>query len=117
MSAADELALVIKALTSGLGGCVEWAPEVIDRVHEEMNEIRLSTDGIKAALIAFVRNGGTIRQVREQRREWKDRRDYYYKAIVPMPKIFKKGLFVELELADDDSDFPEVRLVNAHEQK
>ena len=42
---------------------------------------------------------------------------YYYKAIIPVPGIFKKGLFVELELANTDPDYPEVRMVNAHEQQ
>ena len=113
----DELTLVVKALKSGLGGCVEWAPEAFDRVQREMLEFRLSLDAIRAALILFAKNGGPVRQVKEQRNEWKDRRDYYYKAVVPMPKIFKNGLFVELELADADQDYPEVLLVNAHEQK
>ncbi len=34
-----------------------------------------------------------------------------------MPKLFKKGLFVEMELLKDDPEFPEVGLLNAHEQK
>lgn len=112
-----ELALVMKALKSGLDGCVEWHHEVVDRVRQELLALGLTPIGIKAALIAFARNGGAIRQVREQRNEWKDRRDYYYKAIVPMPAIFKRGLFVELELVNADEDYPEVLLVNAHEQK
>jgi hypothetical protein len=33
-----------------------------------------------------------------------------------MPALFAKGLFVEMDLFDDDEDFPEARLVNAHEQ-
>ena len=30
---------------------------------------------------------------------------------------FKKGLFVEIELFCSDQDYPEIQLVNAHEQK
>jgi hypothetical protein len=42
-------------------------------------------------------------------------RDYWYKVIIPVPDLLAKGLF--MELFDDDPDLPEVRLVNAHEQK
>ena len=113
----DELALVVKALNSGLGGCVEWHHEVVERIRREMLAVRLSPPGIRAALVAYVQGGGTIRQVREQRGDWKDRREFYYKAILPVPEVFKKGLFVEMELLDPDPDLPEVMLVNAHEQK
>lgn len=117
MNAPDELALVVKALNSGLGGCVEWDHKAVDRVRDEMFAFGLSPDSIKAALIAFAQGGGKIHQVKEQKNEWKPRRDYYYKAILPAPNVFNKGLFVELELTNADLDYPEVRLVNAHEQK
>ncbi|MBI1831045.1 MAG: hypothetical protein HYR84_06310 [Planctomycetes bacterium] len=112
----DERALVVRALQSGLAGCVEWHDKVIDRVRREIASHKLTPERIKLAVIAFVQGGGEIRQIREKRDEWKDRRDYYYKVVLPMPELFKNGLFVEMELADNDPDYPEVRLVNAHEQ-
>ncbi len=54
---------------------------------------------------------------KEEREIWKDRRDYWYKIIVPMPDLFSKGLFVEIELRDADPELPEIKLVNAHEQE
>jgi hypothetical protein len=113
----DKLALVVKALTIGIRGCVEWHHKEVDRVRDEMFDSGLSPEGIKDALIAFARGGGKILQVKEQREERKNRRDYNYKAILPIPSVFSKGLFVELELVDSDEDYPEVLLVNAHEQK
>jgi hypothetical protein len=113
----DELALVVKAIKSGLGGCVEWHHEVVDRIRREMFAFGLSPEKIRAAVIAFVKSGGVVSQVKEQRSEWKDRRVYYYKAILPLPDLFKNGLFVEFELTNADVDYPEVLLVNAHEQK
>jgi hypothetical protein len=113
----DELALAVKALKVGLDGCVEWDDAVIDRIRREMLPLELSPEIIKVAAIEFAQGGGAIRQVAEQRHRWKDRRDYYYKITIPMPKLFRKGLFVEMELANSDDDYPEIRLVNAHEQK
>jgi hypothetical protein len=113
----DELALVVKALKSGLGGCVEWHPDEIDRIGRDLAAVRLKPAEVRASLIAFAKAGGAVRQVKEQRSERQDRRDYYYKVILPIPEVFKKGLFVEMELSDDDPDYPEVLLVNVHEQK
>ncbi len=116
MGNADELALVGKALKSGLGGCVEWDPIEADRVRGEIHNFDLSPEGIKADVIEYVRNGGRVYQVKESRQN-RAHREFYYKVILPMPDLFKKGLFVELELVDADADLPEVILVNAHEQK
>jgi hypothetical protein len=58
--------------------------------------------------------GGKVQQIVEKRPHW-SHRQYYYKAIVPYPHLFRKGLFVEMELYDDP-DLPVVLLVNAHEQ-
>ena len=50
---------------------------------------------------------------REERENWRHHRDYWYFCIVPVDG-FRHGLFVEMELSDDDPDVPEVALVNAH---
>lgn len=115
MSDPDELALVVKAIKSGLGGCVEWNPDVVDRVRRELAPVGLNPESIKEDLINFVQGGGIVRQVKEQRQQWKRERDFYYKVILPTPKL-KNGLFVEIVLQNSDADYPEVRLVNAHEQ-
>ena len=113
----DALALVVKALKTGLRGCVEWHQDEIDRIRRDLAAVRLKPEEVQAVLIAFVKSGGAVRQVKENRSERQERREYYYKVILPVPEIFTKGLFVEIELADDDPDYPEVLLVNAHEQK
>jgi len=61
----DELALVVKALQSGLDGCVEWDSTVIDRIRDEMLPLELSPEIIKVAVIEFVKGSGSVRQVAE----------------------------------------------------
>ena len=117
MSNPADLALVVKAVHSGLGGCVEWDVKVTARLKPELALHELTIRMVRSEVIQHVQSGGEVFQVKETREGWKDRRDYWYKVIVPMPAIFTKGLFVELELVNSDPDFPEVSLVNAHEQQ
>ena len=117
MSNPAELALVEKALNGGVRGCVEWHPVEANRVRRELRLHGLTPEGIQAAAIEYVQEGGKVQQRKEERPGWKDKRDYYYRVIIPMPDVFVKGLFVEMELHDSDPDLPEVLLVNAHEQK
>jgi len=116
MSDAADLALVVQAIKSGLGGCVEWDVAVIDRLRRELRQHKLTLADVQRELIQFVQRGGDVLQVKEERDGWINRRDYWYKVIVPMPALFVQGLFVELELKNRDPDYPEVNLVNAHEQ-
>jgi hypothetical protein len=108
---------VRKAIESGLGGCVEWDDRVIDRVAAELARHGLNVREVRTALIQHIQSGGDVIQVKEVRTVWADHREYWYKVVVPMPKLFKKGLFVEMELTDSDPELPEVGLLNAHEQK
>jgi hypothetical protein len=117
MSSPAELDLVRNAISSGLGGCVEWDAKVIDRVAADIARHGLTLNDVRRQLIEYVRSGGEVIQVKEVRTLWLDRREYWYKAIVPVPKLFKKGLFVEMELLNDDPEYPELGLLNAHEQK
>ena len=71
---------------------------------------------VRTDVIQHVRNGGEVHQHKEDRERWKDRRDYWYHVVIPVP-AFAKGLFVELELRNSDAEFPEIGLVNAHEQR
>jgi hypothetical protein len=117
MSNPAELDLVRKALALGLGGCVEWNAKVIDRVAADLARHGLTLLDVRQVVIEYARNGGDVIQIKEVRTLWEARREYWYKAIVPMPELFKKGLFVETELIDPDPELPEVGLLNAHEQK
>lgn len=113
---ARELALVRQALTSGLSNCVEWVNDQAARVvrNNPANQ-GLTPEGIKRLAIDFVRGGGPIEQRAEERTEYKHRRQYWYVAVVPVDG-FHHGLFVEMELLDDDPDVPMVALLNAHPQ-
>src|SRR5947207_3275195 len=104
-----ELALVVKAIKSGLGGCVDWDITVVDRLKNDLARHRLKLHDVRSMLIQHVRSGGEVFQKQENREGWKDRRDYWYWAIVPVP-VFPKGLFVEFELRNSDPDYPEANL-------
>ena len=112
----EALALVEKALKSGLGGCIEWHPKEAARVRRDLKLYGLTPEGIQQLVMQHVQQAGAIYQVKETRPE-RQHRDYYYKVIIPIPGLFPKGLFVEIELHNSDPDYPEVLLVNAHEQK
>jgi len=111
-----QLELVVKALTCGVTGCVDWEPKQAERVRLDADLRGLSPRRIALMVIDHVMNGGAVFQVEEKRPQW-SHRDYYYKVIVPYPEFFTKRLFIEMELLDDDPDLPVVMLVNAHEQK
>jgi len=108
--------LVVQALTCTLSNCVEW---VTDR---EANRVRLDPanqglgpEEIKSLLRDYVRAHGEscIEQLREARENWRNRRAYWYRVIVPVMG-FPHGLFVEMELLDADPDVPVVAILNAH---
>lgn len=111
-----EHALVCKALSCGVSGCVEWNPKAAMKVRGDHYLFGLTPETIQEDLIDYVTNqGGLVRQVKEKRPQY-DYRSYWYKVIVPYPDLFRKGLFVEMELFDSDPDYPVVHLLNAHEQ-
>ncbi len=114
-----EHALVVKALSEGLGGCVEWDEKSAERVRNDSDLQCLSPRYIRAEVIRYVKaqGGQVVQQIQEKRDHWKDLYAFYYKIILPM-QGFKHGLFVEIRLTgDDDLDFPEVTLVGAHPQR
>jgi hypothetical protein len=84
----------------------------------------LTPEGIRRLLHAFVCGGGQLDERPEARPDWleanADRpayyRDYWYRALVPVPDLFPHGLFVEVRLFDDDPQDPWVEIVNAHPQ-
>lgn len=97
-------------------GCVIWHPKEAERVRKELAPYGLTPEGIQTETVEFAQDGGSVHQVKETRSNY-SHRDYYYKAILPTPGLFRKGLFVEMELHDPDPDVPVVLIVNAHEQK
>jgi hypothetical protein len=115
----EEHALVAKALSEGLGGCVEWDEKSADHVRNDPDLQGLRPLYIRAELIQYVKaqGGQVVQQVKEKRDHWRDLYAFYYKVILPIGG-FKHGLFVEMRLTgDDDPDYPEVTLVGAHPQR
>src|SRR5579864_9189894 len=110
-----ELALIIKALTSGLSNCVEWINDKTAlRIANDPDLEGLSPRIIRSELLAYVREGGEVEQVPEKRSEYKHLR-FYYKARIPI-EDFRGKIFVEMILSNDDADVPCVSLVNAHKE-
>ncbi len=116
MSDPAKIELVRKALTSGLSNCVEWIDDkTVRTVRNNPANKKLTPKEIADLLMDHVKNGGPIEQRPEERDPWKSKRDFWYFVIVPVGG-FTHGLFVEMELTDEDPDVPVVRLLNAHPQ-
>ena len=115
--AARELALVRKAICSGLSNCYDWYDDkVVARVRSDASLQGLQPQYIKARLYQYVaEENGKIDQRREQRPEYSDR-DYWYRVCIPEDG-FPRGIFVEIILENPDDDCPVVALVNAHAQR
>ena len=108
-----EHALVVQALTCTLSNCVLWVNyETARRVRADPANRGLTPEEIIRQVRDFARGGGKVEQGPETRPEYSHRR-FWYRAVVPVGG-FPRGLFVEMELLDDDPDVPVVILLNAH---
>ena len=113
-----ELALVVKALTSGLSDCVEWRDvSLMNRVRNDPGLGGLRPQHIRRDLIEAVAEfHGTVVQVREKRPEFVAVYPFYYKVILAYnEEPFE--VFVELILNDPDPDCPSVTIVSVHAQR
>jgi hypothetical protein len=115
VSDADELKLVRQAIISRVTGDSERDDRAARRVRRDRQLEGLTPEGIKSLCQGFVANGGAVKQKKEKRPEYSHRR-FYYTVIIPLDE-FLHGLFIEIELTDEDALTPAVRIVNAHEQK
>jgi hypothetical protein len=109
-----ELDLVYKAIKSGVTGCYEWDDHEAERLRGDPGLQGLTPEFIRLRLHEHVVEGGAIQQVPERRPEY-NHRAFCYKTVITEPG-FKHGLFVEMELTDEDTDLPCVTLLNAHTQ-
>jgi hypothetical protein len=108
--------LVVQALICTLSNCVEWINDSeMHRVRTDPANRGLRPGEIKRLVREYVRVTGPqcVEQFHETRENYRNKREYWYRVMVPMDG-FPHGLFVELELLDDDPDFPVVALLNAH---
>jgi hypothetical protein len=116
--------LVHQAIAAGVFGQIQWDDRSDDRARSNPDLQGLTPEGIRRLLHEFVGGDGRLDERREARPDWleanADRpayyRDYWYRAVVPVPGLFPNGLFVEVRLFDDDPKDPWVEIVNAHPQ-
>jgi hypothetical protein len=113
--AGAQLALVRKAICSGLSNCVEWLDDKLQlRVRNDACLQGLVPKEIKRLLIEWVScEGGHVFQNRETRPNWSGCQDYWYHVLIPVDGL-PRDLFVEMVLSDDDGECPVVTIVNAH---
>jgi len=105
-------------------GKYQWDDRADGRARSNPDLHGLTPEGIRRLLHSFVCGGGRLDERREARPDWletnADRPDYYrdlwYRAVVPVPDLFPKDLFIEVRLFDDDPLDPWVEIVNAHPQ-
>jgi hypothetical protein len=107
--------LIRKAAESSFGGDFNWI--------EDKEALRVTTDprnrGFTALEIreparAWIRGGGEIRCVPEERENRKHRRHFHCDIVIDGIDEFPRGLYVELELTEANEEEPEVSLLNAH---
>jgi hypothetical protein len=95
--------------------CLEFVNErLVQRIR---NDPLLQAVGtpltVRGMLVQFVLAGGTIECRKETREEYQDRREFWFRALVPVAG-HPQPLFFELELSDDDQELPSVVILNVH---
>ncbi len=107
--------LVRKAVLSTCTGDLVWIDDRTPiRVGNDPRNRGLTADEIKKLTRDWVQKGGDIECTREGREGYREKRDFYYWVVIQGLAEFPKGLFVEMELTDDDQSDPVVSLLNAH---
>jgi hypothetical protein len=107
--------LVRKAVLSRFTGDFEWLDDrTAIRVASDPANKGFTPAEIKKLTQEWVEGGGTIRAKKEDRENWRDKRDHWYWVVIEGIEGFPTGLFVEMELIDADEDDPRGCLVNAH---
>src|SRR5258708_10467058 len=82
-------------------GCLEYESEgLVLRLHTELQHVG-TPHGLKEDLIRHAVANGQIEYRKEVRTEYQSRREFWFRALLPIPG-FHQPLFFELELIDDD---------------
>src|SRR5713101_2582300 len=116
--------LVHHAIAAGIFGQIQWDDQADERARSNPDLQGLTPEGIRRLLRDLVRGGGRLDERPESRPDWleanADRPSYYrefwYRAVIPIPDLLPNGLFVEIRLFDDDPQDPWVEIVNTHPQ-
>ena len=107
--------LVRKAILSTCTGDFEWIDDKVAlRVSGDAANQGLTPPEIKRLAQEWVRMGEKIFVKAEDRELWREKRDYVYWIVIRGIEEIPAGLFVEIELSDDDADDPIASIVNAH---
>jgi len=116
MTPDEELALVRKALTCGVNGCVLWKDDrTALRVRSDSANQGLTPVDIKSLLLEFVKeHPEAVKQRREQSPG--QPMGFWYFVVLPLDG-FRHGFFVKFILSDEDPEYPCVALVNAHPER
>jgi hypothetical protein len=110
----DRLELVRCAFCSPLSTSVYWKDDRTRNRIARLAELQgWRPEAIRREAIAFVRRGGRIEERTERRPEHAADYDFWYRLLIPLDGL-PRPLFLEAVLVDDDPEFPEVALVNAH---
>lgn len=96
-------------------GCLEYASDKLrNRIQSDPTLQALGTpEELKAILVRHVTAGGAVDCRRETREEYQDRREFWFRVLVPI-EGYPCPLFFELEVTDDDRDYPSVGILNVH---
>lgn len=116
MDESELLELVRKAIgLHATTGCLEYVSDRLRaRLQSDSASQALGTpEELKKILVRYVLAGGTIDCRRETRDEYQDQREFWFRALAPVTG-YAYPLFFELELTDDDRDYPSVRILNVH---
>ena len=114
MDEAQLIALVVKALSlHQTTGCLYYIDgDLENRVRQELASVG-TIAAIKALLVNYATNSGIVEIRRETRAEYQSRREFWFRVLVPIVGS-PKPLFFELELTDEDCDYPSVAILNVH---
>ena len=114
MEKPDDVELVRRAIISHTTGDCEWNEGEAKRCRRDYLHDLAPPDYVKTLLQDHVRQGGRIDERVERRTEY-DHRTAWYRVIIPLPELFRHGLFVEIILVDEDPEAPAVQIVNRHD--
>jgi hypothetical protein len=114
LNAAALLALVEKAIHSGLGNTIHWTDKAAERVRNDANLCGYTPEEITALLVNWARSGNRVRQRPETRANWAGVHDYVYEAEFAVAGL-RRDLYIEMRVKEPiDQDVPEIWIVNSH---
>jgi hypothetical protein len=116
MDEAALIALVRRAISCHeTTGCLEYASEKLQiRIRRDPQLLLIGTPRrIKEIMVQHVISGGSVEFRKEKREEYQNRRECWFRVKVPVPG-FPQPLFCELELTNEDPDYPSVLILNVH---